>query len=158
LSLAALLSACGGSNEPGGESADDFASRINGSAPTAAGAQQTNAAPRPDLPQPAANGREGLAAGAAYVQASADGTVTHGLTIQPDGSFELIENGQKTNGTYEWLPDGRRLRLNGVETRPIVLVADGALYRLTNENVPLDDLTSDRMYTLNDAPPSAPVR
>ena len=45
--------------------------------------------------------------------------------IRPDGTFVLVENGRPVTGRYEWLPDGRRLRLGGVVNQPLVLVGDG---------------------------------
>jgi hypothetical protein len=143
LSVALLLPSCG-SRDPD-QSADAYASRVGGPAAGSPGAAtaKTGAA----LPQPAPNGRQAVTFAAPYSQVDPYSGAKNGLTINRDGTFELIENGQATRGTYTWLRDGKRLRLNGVATRPIVLIANGAIYRLTNENVPLDDLTPDRMYS-----------
>lgn len=143
LPVALSLVGCGSRNP--NESADAYANRVGGAvaaSPGAAGAQ-----PAAALPQPATNGKQALAFATPYDQVDPDSGAKRGLTINRDGTFELIENGQTTRSTYSWLPDGKRLRLNGVANRPIVLIANGAIYRLTNENVPLDDLTPDRMYS-----------
>ena len=138
--IAILLSACG--SKGNGESASDYANKIGnaGASPAASSAAAAK------LPKPAADGKKAVAFTTPYTQVDASTGVRRGLTINPDGTFELVDNGQTTRGTYQWLPDGKRLRLNGVSDRPIVLIANGAIYRLTNENVPLDDLTPDRMY------------
>lgn len=149
LSLAALalplaLAACG--DQPEGESADDFASRVN--AGDAAATPQADGPRDPSMPRVAANGAQALSAKAAYTQPAAEGETPNSLAIRQDGTFTLVEDGRTLEGGWEWLPDGKRLRLKGVVHQPIVLVADGALYRMQNENVPFDDVTPDRMYTL----------
>lgn len=142
------LAACG--EQPKGESAEDFAARVNGG--DAAAGQTTRGGPQPDgprdpsLPRVAADGRKALQ-DAAYVRPNADGTADS-LSIADDGTFTLTEGGRTQTGTWEWLPDGKRLRLDGVVRQPIVLVANGALYRMQNENVPFDDVTPDRTYRL----------
>lgn len=138
-SLALPLAACGSRNQ--GDNAQSYANKIGGPASPAA------TTPAAALPQAAPNGKKAVSYASPYSQVDPETGVKRGLTINQDGTFELVENGQTTRGTYTWLPDGKRLRLNGVTERPIVLVANGALYRLTNENVPLDDLTPDRMYS-----------
>ncbi|MXP26299.1 hypothetical protein GRI39_09650 [Altererythrobacter indicus] len=145
--LAMMLAGCGARDE--GESANDFAARIKGESAASANAsnQKKNAAVA-NLPQAAADGKKAVKFAEQYVPAGSDAKSQNGLTIRPDGTFALAENGKKVSGKYQWLPDGKRLRLIGVESRPIVLVANGALYRMTNENVPLDDVTPDRMYQL----------
>jgi len=140
IALAALaaLTACSRSDE--GESAEDYAARMGG-------AQQAGISGRDlNLPKVVENGREALSYAEAYVQTAADGT-KQGLTINSDGTFVLLENGKTVSGRYEWLPDGKRLRLLGVEFRPIVMVGDGAIYRMTNEDVPLDDTAPERMFS-----------
>ena len=143
------LVACG--QQPKGENAEDFAARVNGGGATAG--QTARARPQPDgprdpsLPRVAADGRQALQQAAAYTQPNPDGTADS-LSIGNDGTFTLVEGGRTQTGTWEWLPDGKRLRLQGVVRQPIVLVADGALYRMQNENVPFDDITSDRTYRL----------
>ena len=147
--LAMLLAGCGARDE--GESADDFAARVKGDgvapAATASGQKPKNVAVA-NLPQAAADGKKALKFAQQYVPAGSGAKSQNGLTIRPNGTFELAENSKTVSGKYQWLPDGKRLRLIGVENRPIVLVANGALYRMTNENVPLDDVTPDRMYQL----------
>lgn len=145
------LAACG--EQPEGESADDFAARVNAGgdagAPAARGAQPDG--PRdPSLPRVAADGRQALDQAAAYTQPNADGTADS-LSVRQDGTFTLVEDGRTTEGTWQWLPDGKRLRLEGVVQQPVVLVADGALYRMQNERVPFDDVTPDRTYRLGGA-------
>lgn len=146
--LAVMLAGCGARDE--GESAADFAARVKGDATTSAPAsgQAPKNAAVANLPQAATDGKKAVKFAQQYVPAGSDAKSQNGLTIRPDGTFELAENGRTVSGKYQWLPDGKRLRLNGVENRPIVLVANGALYRMTNENVPLDDVTPDRMYQL----------
>lgn len=139
--IAILLSGCG--SKGNGESASDYANKIGNAGATTSAASSTAAT---KLPEPASDGKKAVAFTTPYTQVDPSNGVRRGLTINPDGTFELVENGQTTRGTYQWLPDGKRLRLNGVSDRPIVLIANGAIYRLTNENVPLDDLTPDRMY------------
>jgi len=138
-SLIVLLASCG--QRSPGENAQDYANKVGG--PAAAPASGSRAT---SLPQAAANGRKTVTFATPYTQVDASTGVKRGLTLNQDGTFDLLENGQATHGTYTWLPDGKRLRLNGVANRPIVLIANGAIYRLTNENVPIDDLTQDRMY------------
>lgn len=140
VSLIVLLAGCG--QRSPGEGAQDYANKIGGAAATPG----ASPAPAGSLPQAAANGRKAVTFATPYTQVDANTGVKRGLTINQDGTFDLLENGQATHGTYTWLADGKRLRLNGVANRPIVLVANGAIYRLTNENVPIDDLTPDRMY------------
>src|SRR5690606_2553673 len=138
LSSLALLAACSRGDE--GESAEDYAARM-------AGAQQPGVSGRDlNLPKTAENGRTALSYAEAYVQTAADGT-KQGLTLNRNGTFVLLENGQTVSGRYGWLADGKRLRLLGVANRPIVMVADGAIYRMTNEHVPLDDTAPERMFT-----------
>jgi len=133
-----LLTAC--SRDDRGESAEGYAARMGE-------AQQAGVSGRDlNLPKVAEDGRKTLSYAHAYVQSAADGT-KQGLTINHDGSFVLMENGRTVSGRYEWLTDGKRLRLLGVESRPIVMVADGAIYRMTNEDVPLDDTAPERMFT-----------
>lgn len=141
LALVLSLAACHSRN---GESAGDYANKVGSAAPAASSAP----APEPtNLPQPAANGKQAVTFATPYTQVDPNSGDKRGLTINQDGTFELVENGKTTKGTYTWLPDGKRLKLNGVAERPIVLIANGAIYRLTNENVPLNDLTPDRMYS-----------
>jgi|GEM_PF-5045278 len=142
-SLPLLLAACGSNDD--GESADDFAGRLGGGSAANSGVGQPVNPALADLPQPAPDGKEAVSYETSYVQ-QAPGGGQDGLTINEDGTFRLVEGGKITEGTWDWLPDGKRLRLNEVDYRPIVLIADGAIYRLTNENVPLNDLTPDRMY------------
>ena len=66
----------------------------------------------------------------------------------PEPEPPIVKEGRTTTGNWEWLADGKRLRLTGVERQPIVLIADGALYRMQNEDVPFDDVTPDRTYRL----------
>jgi hypothetical protein len=148
--LALALSACGETQES--ESAEDFASRINGG-PSESGddmATPVRETAFPELPKPAADGRSAIQS-EVYTNVAADGTRA-GLAFNADGTFELSENGNTVKGRYEWLSDGKRLRLLGVEHRPIVLVADGAIYRMTNEDVPYEDVTPDRMFSLGEPP------
>ncbi|RIV75749.1 hypothetical protein [Pelagerythrobacter aerophilus] len=143
------LAACG--EQPKGENAEDFAARVNGGGATAE--QTARGRPQPDgprdpsLPRVAADGSKALQQTAAYTRPNPDGTADS-LLIANDGNFTLVEGGRTQTGTWEWLPDGKRLRLQGVVRQPIVLVADGALYRMQNENVPFDDVTPDRTYRL----------
>ena len=137
--FAALLAGCSQPEE--GETGDEFAARVNGNQPQASGPAD------PAMPRVASNGKQALRKGAAYTQKGLDGQ-PGSLAINPDGTYALIENGRTQRGNWEWLPDGKRLRLQGVANGPIVLVADGALYRMQNEDVPFDDVTPDRMYSL----------
>lgn len=143
--LCLALVACG-KREPA-ESPEDFAARLKGTA-----IQPSNPA---NLSAVAENGKAAIKTSQTYSQKGPDGTV-NGLQFKTDGTFMLHEDGKTVQGTYEWLPDGKRLRLKGVEKRPIVLIANGALYRMTNEQVPLDDLTPDRMMVTG-APEPAPA-
>ncbi|RXZ64515.1 hypothetical protein [Pelagerythrobacter rhizovicinus] len=147
------LAACG--EQPKGENAEDFAARVNGgdaATEQATGRRQPDGPRDPSLPRVAANGREALQQAAAYTRPNPDGTADS-LSIGNDGTFTLVEGGRTQTGTWEWLADGKRLRLEGIVRQPIVLVADGALYRMQNENVPFDDVTPDRTYRLT--PPAA---
>lgn len=148
--LALTLAACG-SGTDNTDSADDFAARLNGeSAPAADGnrAVAKKAGSQAHLPQAAANGRDAIRTDVMYTNAAFGGG-ERGLQLANDGTFSLREeDGTTLSGSYEWLPDGRRLRLKGVESNPIVIVADGALYRVMNEDVPLDDVGPERMYAL----------
>ena len=138
------LSACG--SEPAeSESADDFAARVGGAGE--AGPTPADGPRDPSLPRVAADGRQALNQAAAYTQENPDGT-SDSLAVRQDGTFTLVEEGRTTTGNWEWLADGKRLRLTGVERQPIVLIADGALYRMQNEDVPFDDVTPDRTYRL----------
>lgn len=141
LPLALSLASCGSQHQ--GESADDYASKVGG---PASALPSTAASAKEELPRPEADGRKAVAFAEPYAQIDTNTGAKRALKISQDGTFELTENGRVTRGTYTWLSDGKRLRLNGVSDRPIVLVAKGALYRLTNEDVPIDDLTPDRMY------------
>ena len=151
VSMSLALAACG--ERPEGESAQDFAARVNGggagggNAPAGdpAAANQPDGPRDPSLPRVAADGRKALAAGTAYRRTNPDGT-HDSLAIAEDGTFTLEQGGRRQTGEWEWLPDGKRLRLLGVTHQPIVLIADGALYRMQNENVPFDDVTPDRVY------------
>lgn len=150
---ALALAACNNSSDKG-ENADDFAARVNGSGGSADAVPQASA---PDaaqeatlaaLPRAAESGRSAADFGAQFTNMGADGSES-ALTINRDGTFELTENGRTVSGDYEWLADGQRIRLRGVEFRPIVVVAaDGSLYRLSNEDVPIDDISPDRHYTV----------
>ncbi|AKM08552.1 hypothetical protein [Pelagerythrobacter marensis] len=146
-----VLAACG--ERPEGESADDFAARVNGGAAPAEEGVASEAKKQPDgprdpsLPRVAADGRKALQQAATYTQPNADGSADS-LAIRQDGTYTLVEDGRTTTGEWQWLPDGKRLRLEGLVRQPIVLVADGALYRMQNENVPFDDVTPDRAYRL----------
>ncbi|WP_374407753.1 hypothetical protein [Pelagerythrobacter sp.] len=148
LTVPFALAAC--SEKPEREGADDFAARVNGGGdaemPAPRGPQADG--PRdPSLPRVAANGRKALDQAAAYTRPNADGTADS-LAIRQDGTFTLVEAGRTTTGAWQWLPDGKRLRLEGVVQQPVVLVADGALYRMQNERVPFDDVTPERTYRL----------
>ena len=142
------LAACG--EAPEGESADDFAARVNAGGASATQGAQPDGPRAPSLPRVAADGRAALRQAAAYTQPNEDGSADS-LTIRQDGTFALVENGRATTGAWRWLPDGKRLRLEGLVQQPIVLVADGALYRMQNEDVPFDDVTPDRAYRLKPA-------
>lgn len=140
LAMTALLAACGQQSE--GESADDFASRVNGDSATSPPPGSTDGPADPGMPRVAADGRKALAQGVTYHQRGG----ANSIAIRSDGTFTLVEDGRTTTGKWDWLADGKRLRLEGVTYGPIVLVANGALYRMQNENVPFDDVTPDRMY------------
>ncbi len=142
LAIALLLTACG--DQPQGETSDDFASRVGTGAPAPAATVSGAPAAGPALP---AHARSALKTGTAYVRSGGEADA-NSLDIRPDGTFVLVENGRPVTGRYEWLPDGRRLRLGGVVNQPLVLVGDGALYRMQNENVPFDDVSPDRTYLL----------
>lgn len=139
IAATATLAACG--LQQGTDNADDYASRVNGG-----GIAATPGAAQPDasMPQVASNGKAALKTGATYSQKG--GSADKAIQIDPDGTYKLVEDGQASEGKWEWLPDGKRLRLIGVVHQPIVLVANGAIYRMQNENVPFDDVTIDRMY------------
>lgn len=139
------LAACGEPSE--GESADDFAARVNAGNATAPQDAQPDGPRDPSLPRVAADGRTALQQAATYTQPNEDGSADS-LAIRQDGTFTLVEDGRTTTGEWQWLADGKRVRLEGLIQQPIVLVADGALYRMQNEDVPFDDVTPDRAYRL----------
>lgn len=142
--LALALAACGSRD---GEDADDYASQLNGEWKTT----QDNAAIA-RLPKAAPDGRKAIRYTAPYRGTGQDGR-TSAVQFFSNGMFRLQENGRTIDGRYEWLPDGKRLRLQGVTFRPIVLVAqNGAMYRMTNENVPITDLTPDRLFSSQPQP------
>lgn len=136
--LALALAACGSRD---GEDADDFASQLGGH-----GTTQDNAA-LARLPKAAPDGRKAIRYTKPYWGTGMNGGKS-GVQFFSNGTYRLQEDGRTRDGRYEWLPDGKRLRLQGVTFRPVVLIAqDGAMYRMTNENVPITDITPDRLFS-----------
>lgn len=137
--LALALAACGSRD---GEDADDFASRMAN-----ADAAEKNALLK-NLPKAAADGRKAIRYTRPYFGTGVDGARA-GVQFFSNGTFRLQEGGRTVDGPYQWLSDGKRIKLMGVGRRPIVLIAEnGAMYRMTNELVPITDLTPDRLYSV----------
>ena len=50
-------------------------------------------------------------------------------------------------GTYSWYKDGSRILIKDGDTNNVYGVADGAVYKMNDENAPATDISPDRMYS-----------
>jgi hypothetical protein len=136
--LSLPLAACGSRD---GDGAGDYAAQFG----EGQSGQDNAAIAR--LPKAAPDGRKAIRYTKPYQGRGLDGNKS-AVQFFSNGTYRLQEGGRTRDGQYQWLPDGKRLRLVGVTFRPIVLIADdGAMYRMTNENVPITDLTPDRLFS-----------
>ena len=125
LAPAALaLSACGGSE------ADVPESDTAAEAPAAAEA---------DTPAVPADPRATVDFAGTYEKLGEDGRKVS-LTLNDDDTYSMVDGDKvETTGTYNWYSDNRRILIKEGEETMVYAVGDGALYKLDNADVVIED-------------------
>lgn len=106
-----------------------------------------------NLPQPTEDSLETVDFSGSYTMTGLDGSQTH-LTIDKEaGTYEYSGiAGAEASGTFERL-GGSRIYMEDFAGRPgWFSVADGALYRLADENAPYDAVSAGSVF-IRDTPP-----
>ena len=138
LPIAFGLSACGSDPEP---------AEIDGSG------FDTQADTSVAYPEAPLNARGTIDYQGSYSQRGSDGagrTITLGAN---DGYTIRNADGTETSGTFNWYSDNSRILIQEDGENQVYAVADGYLYRLSDENAPLNGApTSDTAYTRIDSP------
>lgn len=127
--LALALGACGDANEP-----DD---RIVDTAETDPNAVDVNLPKVPvEYPEVALNARSTVDYQGEYSQRLPGGQ-SRTLTLRDDDVWVFRdESGRESTGTFNWYSDNSRILIPRDGENEVYAVADGALYRLPDENAP----------------------
>lgn len=107
-----------------------------------------------DMPQPTENSVETVDYSGDYTFTGLDGSEST-LTLDKEaGTYSYKGPGIESSGTYETL-DGSRIAIEDFDGRAgYFSIADGALYRLADENTPYDTIEVNAMYRRNEGVPS----
>ena len=83
-----------------------------------------------------------------YSMNAADGT-TRSITLGPDDTYTIANaDGTNSTGTFNWYSDNSRILIKENGENQVYAVADGYLYRLADENAPLNGtVTADMAYS-----------
>lgn len=135
--MALALSACGG-NDAAAPADTDTTTQPTATTTTAAAG---------DFPVVPLDARSSVKYAGTYALTGADGTQT--TVTLGDGDSYTIRNadGTETTGTFNWYSDNSRILIGSGAEKQVYAIADGALYRLADENVALDAAkTADMTY------------
>lgn len=137
--IALGLAACGG-NDTAEPTVDD----------TAATTPADTAVAYPEAPLDA---RGSVDYAGTYTQKAADGT-TRSIVLGPDDGYTITNaDGSTSTGTFNWYSDNSRILIKEGGTNEVYAVADGYLYRLADENAPLNGaVTAGNAYTKVNTP------
>lgn len=87
-----------------------------------------------EYPEVPVNARETVDYAGSYGQPQAGGG-TRTITLREDDTYTIREpSGTETEGTFNWYADNSRILIRRDGENEIYAVADGALYRLPDEN------------------------
>lgn len=126
---ALALAACGDN--------DNVDERIVDTAQTDPNAVDVNLpATQPDYPLVPADARSTVDYAGTYSQRLPDGR-ERTITLGADDRYTIRdETGVETSGTYNWYSDNSRILIKRNGENEVYAIADGALYRLADENAP----------------------
>jgi hypothetical protein len=89
-----------------------------------------------EYPEVAVNARETVDYAGDYSQTLPDGR-SRTLTLGRDDTYTFRdESGAESRGTYNWYSDNSRILIRRDGANEVYAIADGALYRMTDENAP----------------------
>ena len=136
--MALALSACGDDTE-----VDD---RIVDTAETDPNAVEVNLPDgQLDYPTVPANARTSVDYAGTYSQ-SLPGGRTRSITLADGDRYTMRdENGVEISGTYNWYSDNSRILIKRDGRNEVYAIADGALYRLADENAPTTGKMTEEM-------------
>lgn len=87
-----------------------------------------------EYPEVPVNARTSVDYAGSYAQTQRDGR-TQTITLRDDDTYTLRDaDGTETTGTYNWYSDNSRILIRRNGQNEVYAVADGALYRLPDEN------------------------
>ena len=125
--LALALAACGGSDETAAPADDGMATTTSANTPTM----------QPDgtaYPQVALDARSTVDYQGSYELREPDGR-TSTLTLGDNDSYTMRgADGTESQGTFNWYSDNSRILIRENGETQVYAVADGALYRMRDEN------------------------
>lgn len=99
------------------------------------------------MPAIATDARKTLQFAGSYAQTGADGKVTT-LKLGADDSYEWTgADGKTVKGTYNWYKDGSTILLDAAGGKGVFAIADGAVYKLADNNAPRTGFTANQMWT-----------
>ncbi len=100
-----------------------------------------------EFPAVAVDARSSVNFAGTYDQRMADGR-TRSITLNADDTYNARdENGVETTGTYNWYSDNSRILIGTGANKQVYAIADGAIYKLADENTPTTgDMTADQAY------------
>ena len=103
--------------------------------------------PAADFPAVPDDARSSLDWAGTYQQRTADGRLST-LTLSQDDSFTMTDaDGMETTGTFNWYADNSRILIKQGEEDMVFAIADGALYRLSGPDAPVDgDFTESQTW------------
>ena len=141
--LAFVLAACS-SQEPAGVATTDAMGTT--AAVDTNGTTGMAATPAP-MPSVATNARTSVKYAGTYEQTGPDGRKSS-LTLNDDDTYSMTgPDGVQKQGTYSWYKDGSRILIKDGDTNNVYGVADGAVYKMNDENAPATDISPERMYS-----------
>ena len=84
-----------------------------------------------------------------YTNTAADGR-SSSITLGADDTYTMVDaDGNETTGTFNWYSDNSRILIRENGESQVYGVADGALYRLADENAdPNGPRTADTTFTV----------
>ncbi|MGN3974918.1 hypothetical protein [Tsuneonella sp. SYSU-LHT278] len=100
----------------------------------------------PRFPSVAPDARTSVNYAGTYAQPVADGQ--RSISLNTDGTYVLREpGGAETTGTYNWYADNSRILMKVDGRNEVYAIADGALYRMPDENAPTTGtMTEEQTY------------
>lgn len=104
-------------------------------------------ATQPDYPLVPADARSTVDYQGTYSQRTADGRERTIMLGEGDTFTMRDEDGVESSGTYNWYSDNSRILIKRNGENEVYAIADGALYRLADENAPTTGpFTEDAIY------------